>query len=103
MVVSRYRNFHFKDGMAKIDRIRNSVYYKLIARHAAQATALRERFNKSKIRNLKSQIMSNDSIGLKRDDFVKAESAFYHPPGFRVAVFGACVKRKTPNTLFNLS
>ena len=39
--------------------------HKLIELHAAQAPALRERFHKSKIRNLKSQIMANDSIGIK--------------------------------------
>jgi len=38
-----------KTGWAKIYRIKNSVYNKLIERHAAQAPALRERFHKSKI------------------------------------------------------
>ncbi|CAB1082494.1 hypothetical protein D1AOALGA4SA_10111 [Olavius algarvensis Delta 1 endosymbiont] len=39
-----------------------------------------QRFNKSEIRNLKSQIINSDIIGVKWDDFVKADFAYIHHP-----------------------
>jgi len=62
-----YRSILILDFRVWILELRNSAYYKLIELHAAQAPALRERFHKSEIRNLKSQIMANDSFGIKAE------------------------------------
>jgi len=73
---SRYKLGEILDFRFWILELRNSVYYTLIERSDSR----NPKSLRAGGRNPKSQIMTNNSIGINRDVFVKADSAFCHYP-----------------------